>query len=266
MARCFGIVVRARVCVLLYECLFYGNFSEIALPLLGKWYGAYSLQSFVGQLELYGSREAAQREIRQQRPVRYRVRFPTQSPLPSLKRVECNSRTICSGRGEYGGYITEIRLEHSFFTDLPAGVFGRRRQPQPGEQDFVFDPDGFNYPVNAFGPPANDQTTPRTVYTRPNSVQPIEHGLPAVDERPNEFGGEPAFRPTAVRPQPQPEYVPVPVPQPEYVPVPQPQPEYVPVPQPQPEYVPPPVTRPPTVQTPRPTRRRTTTSTTTTER
>lgn len=210
------------------------------------------MQSFVGQLELYGSREAAQREIRQQRPVRYRVRFPTQSPLPSLKRVECNGRSICSGRGEYGGYITEIRLEHSFFTDLPTTLFGRRGQQQSssGDQDSVFDTDGFNFPSNVFGPATVEPPTPAPVYTRPERLPSS-----AADE----YGGE-RFLPTAVRPQPQPQ------PQPAYVPAqPLPQPEYVPAqPLPEPEYVPvaPQTTRPP-VQTPRPTRRKTTTTTTT---
>lgn len=100
-------------------------------------------QQYVGSVELYGSREAAIKEIRSNQPVRYRVRFPLQNPLPKLTQLSVNGRILCTGPPgrsthifpfrtcntntklfiEIGSYVTQIKLEHTLFTELAAGQY-----------------------------------------------------------------------------------------------------------------------------------------------
>lgn len=56
-----------------------------------------NFQQYVAAVELFGSEENAIQDIRNGRPVRYRIRFPLQNPLPKLTQLSLNGQVHCSG-------------------------------------------------------------------------------------------------------------------------------------------------------------------------
>lgn len=55
-------------------------------------------QQYLGAVELYGSREDAIQKIRLNRLVQYRIRFPSQNPLPKLVQISVNAEVLCTGQ------------------------------------------------------------------------------------------------------------------------------------------------------------------------
>lgn len=126
-------------------------------------------------------------------------------------------------RTEYGGYITEIRLEHTFYTDLPASTFiasgsvNTQRFPVPDDSSSFEDfynfrpqttrttespaPDFSNFqPDNTYQPKPSFQ--PQPSFPPQPSFQPQPSYQPQPVHRP-ETTAPPSVRPTQAIAQPQ---------------------------------------------------------------
>ncbi|XP_037049414.1 serine protease gd-like [Bradysia coprophila] len=78
---------------------------------------------YLGAVELYASREDTIQQIRFNQSVRYKIRFPSQIPLPGLVRLSVNGAVLCARPPVLvsGPYVTLIKLEHTLYTDAAAG-------------------------------------------------------------------------------------------------------------------------------------------------
>lgn len=57
----------------------------------------FQVKHNLGTIELYGSQDDAIQEILSNQPVRYKVRFPLQNPLPKLVQISLNGQVLCAG-------------------------------------------------------------------------------------------------------------------------------------------------------------------------
>ncbi|KAG4078193.1 hypothetical protein HA402_002245 [Bradysia odoriphaga] len=77
---------------------------------------------YLGAVELYASREETIQQIRFNQSVRYKIRFPSQIPLPGLVRLSVNGAVLCARPPVLvsGPYVTLIKLEHTLYTEAAA--------------------------------------------------------------------------------------------------------------------------------------------------
>ncbi|KAG8236526.1 hypothetical protein J437_LFUL015800, partial [Ladona fulva] len=80
---------------------------------------------YVGKLELAESKELVWRKVISgaiNRPILYRLYFPTTSPLPYLSLISMNGNLVCSGHFDNipGRVLTAITLEHTFYPSANA--------------------------------------------------------------------------------------------------------------------------------------------------
>lgn len=118
--------------------------------------------SYVGVIELATTRAAALQKMMRNQPIQYKVRFPTQIPLPRVKTIITNGQVICVGRVAQGPVITTIRLEHILYTQ------GAKRQQQLAlkfqPDDNLID-DDYDYDYNYIE--TNAQINPNQKYNQP---------------------------------------------------------------------------------------------------
>ncbi|KAJ6635913.1 Serine protease gd [Pseudolycoriella hygida] len=158
---------------------------------------------FVGAVELFGSRQDAISQIQSNQPVRYRIRFPLQNPLPKLTQLSLNGQVLCSGPAEVAAYVTQIKLEHTLFTDISAG----------------------GQPVSGFDNNLYSQNRFITYNNRDNYYSQTYQQRPSGPDRPQSFYTTQPPQPFYTTQTPQPFYV-TPPPPPPYTPP--TQPPYVP--------------------------------------
>lgn len=155
------------------------------------------LQQFVGAVELYGSRQDAIQEIRSNQKVRYRVRFPVQDPLPRLTQLSLNGQVYCRGPpgkfdyldltinrisrqnfhfvSETGAFVTQIKLEHTLFTEIAGGhsVSGFDNYLYPYDPYLAYNnPDNYYYSQIYKSPIAQDTPQQPPQYQTHTPYQP----------------------------------------------------------------------------------------------
>lgn len=70
-------------------------------------------------MELLDTRQESLQNLRKNRPIRYRIRFPSTASVPRVTKIVLNNWIVCHGPPETGFYVTEIRLEHTLYTPAP---------------------------------------------------------------------------------------------------------------------------------------------------
>ncbi|GLV31361.1 gastrulation-defective [Carabus blaptoides fortunei] len=87
---------------------------------------------YAGSLDLLGTRTEVLHAMLNERPMKYRVNFPLQYPLPQVTAITLNTRIICTGPIVAGPIVTHITLEYKLY---PHGQ-NLRPQQQPPPQHF----------------------------------------------------------------------------------------------------------------------------------
>lgn len=73
--------------------------------------------SNIGNLELATSLTATYQNMMRNQPIKYRIKFSVQNPLPRIKSIMINENTICTARRQHQGtVITIARLQHVLFS------------------------------------------------------------------------------------------------------------------------------------------------------
>lgn len=111
-------------------------FGEVSTLLLRANFtiGARLSSSFAGSIQPIGSEMYLLQNFNRGVPLRYRVNFPTTSPLPKLVKLTVNDNLICYGPGDQPGhlnYVTTISLQHMLFYKSGSDGFREVYRPQP---------------------------------------------------------------------------------------------------------------------------------------
>lgn len=70
---------------------------------------------YAGSLDLIGTRTEVLHAMLNERPMKYRVNFPVQYPLPQVTAITLNNRIICTGPIVAGPIVTHITLEYKLY-------------------------------------------------------------------------------------------------------------------------------------------------------
>lgn len=67
---------------------------------------------YVGSLELANSKTDALQKMMRNYPIKYKLNFPVQNPIPRIKSIVTNGQVICTGTNLQSLIVTTIRLEN----------------------------------------------------------------------------------------------------------------------------------------------------------